>query len=54
MDFAHQDGPGLRLTVADACAVALNVLAYQHGQGPMFLDTLCVNKNVKLAWENAG
>src|ERR1022692_2558381 len=29
-------------------------MAYQHGQGPMFLDTLWVKKKVKFAWPRAG
>ena len=30
------------------------MLAYQHGHGPMFLDTLWVNTKVKFAWPSAG
>ena len=30
------------------------MLAYQHGHGPILLETLCVKKKLKFAWPRAG
>ena len=54
MDGFHHAGPGLRLTVADACPTAANVPEYQHGHRPMFLDTVCVKTKLKFSVPRAG
>ena len=42
------------MTVADACPTAANVPEYQHGQNPMFLDTVCVKMKLKFSVPRAG